>query len=684
MRWILCILTCLSLYSDEELHVDLRNPVYTDGILYTNEGGVITGPDLRIQAESIQYIQKIENGIPIRRIEAEGNLMIQYKGRAFVGTELEYDFLKKAGTVYDAKTQASLWYIGGDEIELKSDGSYKVTGGSITMSENKESPWDFHAEKIQMVKNEMLSAKNIRFRLFKIPTFWIPSFKVNLKKFPEPVLRYTLDWDRGQNPRAGIRYQFYSWNDLALYSRLEYRLKTGWGGAFESEFFPENSPTSFVTRSYVGTNRLETAPDKMFRYRLEGAMRTATDDRKTQLNLSWDKYSDVRMPSDFKSADFEVGTAQKTLLYLRHGDQDLIASLKARPRVNVFESIKQDLPTLFFTPFPRLLGKSGILSSFGTKLSFLDYAYSDQLAVSLSGYQSARLEAREKLQRPFHLGPLILTPYLGGDAIFYSSSPSHQPRFLAIGSYGASLHARAKRTYETHKHVIEPYIRFNALTKPSVSPDNHYIFSIQDGYNQINEIKWGLKQHLFSKQKPGESTFSADLFAYSFYNDPVIPQFFYRLGLDLSWHFPSLYVTSKSAYNFPYHRLDYTNNRIEWTLNENVAFAFEVRYRSRFDWRKADHDNYILNVTRSESELLLSPLSDRRITLLGDLFVRISPFWECRIQGHSGFYRMNQNPYTEIKVDLFTWISSATKLRLSYSHTDLDDRVTAGISILKK
>ena len=181
-----------------------------------------------------------------------------------------------------------------------------------------------------------------------------------------------------------------------------------------------------------------------------------------------------------------------------------------------------------------------------------------------------------------------------------------------------------------------------------------------------------------------EPRFSADLFAFSFYNDPTIPQFFYRLGLNLDWRFPSLHVSSQNAYNFRNQTVDYTNNRIGWTINENVALSFEFRYRSRFDWRKADRDNYILDVTRSESELLLSPLSDRRITILGDLFIRLSPFWECRFQAHSGFYRLNQNPYTELKVDLFTWLSSALKLRISYTHTDLDDRVTAGISLIKK
>ena len=40
--------------------------------------------------------------------------------------------------------------------------------------------------------------------------------------------------------------------------------------------------------------------------------------------------------------------------------------------------------------------------------------------------------------------------------------------------------------------------------------------------------------------------------------------------------------------------------------------------------------------------------------------------------------------YNEFKLDLFTWISTNLKLRLSYTHTIKDDRVTAGISLIKK
>ena len=686
-RWPLLFFILPFLAFGDPITVDLRNPSYKDGILYTSEGGVVRGQDLRIQAKIIEYERKEQ----VHTIKAQGDLMVQYKGRVFVGSRFTFDFLQNEGTVFDGKTFTSLWYVGGEKIELHADGSYTVENASITASENKDSAYDLFAGRIEAMKHDLFIGKNIQFRLFKVPTFWLPSLKLNLKKSSkDPIARYTLNWDKGQGLRAATRYQLYSWRDFALFGRVEYRWSTGWGGAIETEYFPPDANTSFTTRSYVGTDRLETAPNKQFRFRLEGAHHWRSRDEKTNTALLWDKYSDVRMPSDFKSDDFEVGTARQTLFWVHHREPFAIFNFKTRPRLNAFESLKQDLPTFYVNVLPREIGPTGILSSSYLKGAYLDFAYSNQLAstpslVPPSDYRSGRFELREKLHRPFSLGPLTLTPHLGAVGILYTNSQSHHIKPLGLLSYGADLCLSAQKKGPEWIHIIRPYGAFSSLTKPTISPDDHYIFSIQDGYNKINQIKVGVQNLLFSKNTFSKGPlFSADLFANAFFSDPTIPQFIPRLYLWLGCSLPTVDLSLQSAWNFRNSCLDYSNARCRWTVNEHIAMTLEARFRSEYDWRKADHENFILDVTRSESELLSSPLSDRRITLLANLFIRLSPFWECHLESHHGFYRFTEDPYNEFKVDLFTWISSALKLRISYSHTDKDDRIAGGISLIKK
>src|SRR3990167_8448716 len=161
--------------SSNEIVIDLKNPIYKNSVLYTNQGGIIRNRDIRIQARTIQYFQDKEN----HKIEAEGDLLILYKGQIYVGSEFIYDFNTKSGVIYDGKTYSSIWYVGGDEIHIHPDGTYKAINAFVTTCENAQNTWDFHATELQMKRGDRIEAKNVQFRLFKIPSLWLPSFKVD-------------------------------------------------------------------------------------------------------------------------------------------------------------------------------------------------------------------------------------------------------------------------------------------------------------------------------------------------------------------------------------------------------------------------------------------------------------------------------------------------------------------------
>ena len=60
---------------------------------------VIKNKDIRIQAKKIYYIHRSSETYKEHYIEAQDNLMIQYKGKIFVGEKLKYDFSTQTGTI---------------------------------------------------------------------------------------------------------------------------------------------------------------------------------------------------------------------------------------------------------------------------------------------------------------------------------------------------------------------------------------------------------------------------------------------------------------------------------------------------------------------------------------------------------------------------------------------------------
>ncbi|MCB1106462.1 MAG: hypothetical protein KDK76_00020, partial [Chlamydiia bacterium] len=90
--FLLFLLTA-SLCGAQEFTVDLKDPQYHHGVISTHNGGVITSPELRVQARHIVYTNRLEKGETIHRLVAEGDLMLESGGHTYVGRRLEYDFV---------------------------------------------------------------------------------------------------------------------------------------------------------------------------------------------------------------------------------------------------------------------------------------------------------------------------------------------------------------------------------------------------------------------------------------------------------------------------------------------------------------------------------------------------------------------------------------------------------------
>lgn len=665
-----------------EIFIDLKNPTYQMGVLTTNEGGIIASEDIRIQATEIEYSHKNQKKVSVHKIKAEKDLMVQHKGRVLIGQKLEYDFLQKKGLIEHGKTFISPWYISGDTIEILPNGNYRIHNAVMTTSENKSSAWDIHANLIEIINKNLLKAKSVQFRVCQIPTLRIPSMRMNLKKFfSTPMIKYYANYDKSSGPRVGARLRLYSWEDFALYTRLEYRLKMGFGGAIETEYQPKNSTTVFNTRNYLASDMIPNDLRKKRRYRVQGKVFTETENKKTTFRATWDKYSDLLMPNDFRSDDFELDQAKKSEFLLRHERPSFISLLHTRVRANPFETVKQDLPTVYFSPHALILPKTKILFECPIKATYIDLQYSDRLIQDLTDLHGFRLEAAPMFYRPIQWQALKILPLMEMRGVFYGHTPEDKPIFLGIIHSNVYAQTSLYRRYTKYQHKMTPYIGYEAWSHPTKSINSHYIYSIEDGLDYIQFIRAGFKNE-WSLLQCRNFSFVWDLYTRFFGPDSekrsILPKVYCDLDFNLnSWNF-SWY----NCLNVPNKTWDYSNLRTQVTVNEDIALALELRYRSKYDFRKADRDNFLLEFQKSQHELIKSPLSDRRNTILAHFYARLTPFWSLHVESHHGFWRHHEKPYNEFKVDLFTTISTSWKIKLSWQHTQEDDRFSFDYFIL--
>jgi hypothetical protein len=662
------LLLSLSLVLADDYTINLKDPVFTNGVLSTEDGGVICNEELRIQAKRIVYTNKVENGQTIKKVEASGDLLLEYKGRVFVGESLEYDLIKKTGVMKNGRTSTAYWFVGGDEIELQEDGSFWISHAFLTTVEGQDSWWELSSSKISISESGLLSAKNIKISFFDFPLFWFPKINMDLKLVKEPPIKYKMIWDQVLKQKISMRYELFSSETFDLFGRLDYRFKKGPGAAIETDYHSLDERTVFQTKNYGAFDKI--VPDEKGdkRYRLQGLVTTHSANEKTNLYMSYDKLSDDKMAQDFKSDDFELNTQKRTILKAQHREENHFTEFNFQPKINYFQSINQQLPFVSFDLRPFPLGHSGVIFDNSFSAGYLNYVYSRQLAKELHSSRSGRFETSNRLYRHFGLGPLSLTPSAGFIGIFYSNTPHHHAAGQAMGTYSVDLHTRLMRSFSHLKHILQPYVRLEGITSPTTPNHDHFIFNIQDGYFKQNLFRPGLYQAFYPRTNLLPTT-SIDIYTQIFLGSTAFHRALPKLYTTAEFSYPFWNIITDVIYNAQELVWDRANIRSAWTVSQNFAFALEFRHRSKFDWKKSDHDNFILDIARPIDELLRSPISDGRDTLLSRFQIRFSPLWTCHIETHHGWGRRDEPRYDSYEIKLATLLTGRWQLQFGYKYT---------------
>lgn len=668
----------------EGLMVDLREPTFQDGVLSTDQGGVIQGPDLRIQARKISYTRKEDGDNKIWTIRAEGDLLIEYKKNLFVGEYLEYDFITQTGIILDGRTMIGAWFVGGKTIHLMQDDTCLISDAYLTTSEGPTADWYLTAENATVQNQHYLSALNVKFKIYNVPLLWVPSLSTNLDTLSEHPFRYTFGWGGVQGPRLGASYEAVSWEQFRLLVMADYRLKRGPGGGFETHYHSLDRKSLFETINYVARDISLFNRHENMRYRFQGYYKDLLWGDKLSFELSYDKLSDEDMAADYADQSLALVPSERTQLEIRRQEESWIANLFARVRVNNFETILQELPSFYATSKPFYLPQTGIISDLRCTASYLDFTYAKDIS-NVHDYNAPRLQLLQKLYKPIVQGAVTIQPEVGGTAIFYGNSPGGSERWVALGTAGATITAPLHRYYsERWKHIITPYAEYQYFTFPTVSPDDHYIFDLNDAWYRVSMVRFGIDQSLYLKQRDGiiRRYLYADLYSRAFFETETIPTTIYKSYARLVMApFATIRQTLETAWDWDEQELDHLNFRTEWTVNEDFAISAEYRHRDDFCWRKADPDNFVMESFHTIEELRHSQVSFRRDAAVLHFFYRFHPNWAIEFESLHGWNRRDHSRYIEFEVDLYGTLRSACRVKMSYQHREGDNRVAVYLSL---
>ena len=431
----------------------------------------------------------------------------------------------------------------------------------------------------------------------------------------------------------------------------------------------------FLTRNYIARDSSIEQTTLKTRYRIQGLIHKSFYEDRLSLDISYDKLSDKNMAADYNDGEFDLETGQLTQAHLRSQTDWLISDMNTRVRINSFESVNEELPSITLTTHPFIIGPTGVVSENLVRFGYYEFRYASQL-VNVRNYNATRVEFQHSLYRPFSLYNLTATPKAGVIAIYYGNGPNRSSEWMVSGIFGGELNSYFYRYFGNTKHIIEPYVRYEYITTPNSSPDQHYIFDITDGWFRLNSMRFGARQLLYRRCAPNVGhLLTLDLYTYAFYHTPTLLKTIPRVYANLTWDVtPRLRYSTYTSYNCEHNTLDQLNLRTDWTLSDALACSLEFRYRDQWVWRKADANNFIIDSFRPENELLHSAMSDKRNTLLGRTFYRYSRDLAFDFQIRHGWNRPNESNYTEYQFDILKTIRSCWNFKFTYQKRTNDHR----------
>lgn len=680
----LYLISLLLLFSIcHSVEVSLNDATYRNGILSTDTGGIITTPDFNIQARHIRYTERSHE----KKMEAWEDILVTFQDKIFVGDHIFYDCIAKTGVINNGKLALDIWHISGRRIELYPNDTYTIFDATITTSERKNPFFSMFARKIVIEKN-FLSAKSPQLQCAGIPYLLLPSYSLNLERlWRKPPLQYRVFWDKGVGPCGMARYRIYESKHCTSHLRFDLRFHRAekpilrLGSLLETESFFSEGRGSISTKNYLGYDTLFNDPNKAstFRYRLQGIASFRSSSGNQTLSSRWDKISDRNMPNDFRMEKFELSTERKTELRLRNFHKRVITNISFVPKINSFDSIKQELPEIKLYPYPIHLTQLDTIFEHSLRVGYYRYSFAQESKPCFTGFDSSRLHYSQNIYKTFFSSYVTITPKIGCHYLLYghTNSCKYFP-FVDISAY-----TRLLGSSRTILHSIEPYARIYSLY-PLQKKEYPWVFDSSDGLRKINSLRVGVRNILYMAEENSMlPSLSIDTYALSFFQPSPFSKIFPKIFTSIDCNLSKLAVRTLLGWNTEDSVFDLANVRASFTYSSDVAFSAEFRFRGPRVWRKNNLEDYMLDVTRSPFDLTHSIVSDARKVAMMRIQFKVHPQWIVRLDGNYGWRRKPESGHFVGKINLLGLVSSNLRIKVSYIQAASQSRFEFGVDLVR-
>ncbi|MBI3332712.1 MAG: LPS-assembly protein LptD, partial [Candidatus Omnitrophica bacterium] len=290
----------------------------------------------------------------------KGHVELIQPGGLLRGEELLYNFETRKGTLLLAEAESGPWRSKSDQGQKVAATAFTQQRGYLTGCDFEEPHTRLKAREVQIFLDDKVVLKNVVMMVGKVPLFYLPSYthplddkRARVTIIPGKDKQWGLflltSWRLYlmENLQGQIHVDYRERLDLASGLDLRYELPVGGEGLFRSYYTNERD----LQRKRLWSGLLNPDKDKptQEKERFRVQLRHAWDvDRATRAILEYNALKDSAFLKDFFLRENQRDISPATYLQITHSPSWYGLSLLVNKRVNKFETITQQWPSITF------------------------------------------------------------------------------------------------------------------------------------------------------------------------------------------------------------------------------------------------------------------------------------------------------------------------------------------------
>ena len=502
---------------------------------------------------------------------ARGNVYIRREGKVFQGDEARYNFSTRQGDFMEFEMEYGPFFLTSEDTERLSENEFVLYDATMTTCGWDSPEFLISASEAYVTQDERLHAKNVVFRYYGVPIFYLPWMTKQIGDS-----KTNIDVVPGYSSRMGgfaltaYNYELNEYVDGR--TRVDYRSKRGlgvgqdfywgdheagsWKGDFSAYYASDDKPLDDGSDAGRSSDLIDS---DRYRFRMNHRQGlTSQDTARVRLNYLSDPY----VLDDFFDSEFKLNAVPENYGVVTHSDPRYTLSLSVIPRLNDFYSTVNRLPELALEVPSLRIGDTPLFYEGESSLAYLERTFADGSAEE--DYDAFRFDSDHLVAYPTrHFDFLNVIPRLGYRATFYDTTIARLTNNVAepaaneagvvtgtvdrvvvsVNEEGGELrnlfelgtefsfkgykvlHENARNDFDVGlRHVVEPSVNYTFVPEPNLEKENIPQFDGIDQLDKRNDFLLGLRNKWQTKRR-GRSHDLLDLNVYTYYRldpDPVL------------------------------------------------------------------------------------------------------------------------------------------------------------------